>query len=314
MPTRHAVARRGKTGGHSPTASRATTKVKRRLHFDYTTIGHVTIDVLPDGSRRAGGAAFYSAVQAARLGLRALILTSGVEREIEELLEPYGDEFELRVLPAEHTTTLQTLASSADAGARRQRVLAWAGPMAQDPRVQSTILHLAPVARESPSRWRGPVAFVGLTPQGMVREWSAADAEVRICQPAPEAAEVAGRCDALVVSEHEREGCASLIAAASAAGAVVVVTSGEHPNTILTPGSAPVEMHVPAIERTLDDLGAGDVFAAAFFVELADGCSPSQAAAFANAAAAVRLGGAGAGAIGGRAEIEARLSRAAPGR
>lgn len=291
--------------------------MNRHLHFDYTAIGHVTIDVLPDGSRRAGGAAFYSAVQASRLGLRTLIVTRGVKREIEELLQPYRDELELRVLPAEHTTTLHTLASPADAGAgtaRRQRVLAWAGPMAQDLRVQSTILHLAPVAREGPVGWHGPAAFVGLTPQGLVREWSGADAEVRLCQPTPAAAQVARRCDALVVSEHERESCAGLIATASAAGAVVVVTSGERPNTILTPGNAPVELHVPAIERALDDLGAGDVFAAAFFVELADGCSPSQAAAFANAAAAVRLGGVGAGAIGERTEIEARLSRAAPGR
>ena len=36
----------------------------------YVTVGHVTIDVLPDGERRPGGTAFYSALQAARLGLR----------------------------------------------------------------------------------------------------------------------------------------------------------------------------------------------------------------------------------------------------
>ena len=47
------------------------------MQFDYTTVGHVTIDVLDDGSRRAGGTAFYSALQAARLGRRALIVTRG---------------------------------------------------------------------------------------------------------------------------------------------------------------------------------------------------------------------------------------------
>ena len=55
-----------------------------------------------------------------------------------------------------------------------------------------------------------------------------------------------------------------------------------------------------------EDLGAGDVFAAAFFAELADGHSVQRAAAFANAAAAIRLGGIGAAAIGDRAAIEAR--------
>ncbi len=292
--------------------------MKRHLHFDYTTIGHVTVDVLPDGSRRAGGAAFYSALQAARLGLRTLIVTRGVEREIEALLEPYLGELELRVLPATRTTTLETLQSAPDGdgadAARRQRMLAWAGPIAQDVLVETAILHLAPVARESPSRWRGVAAFVGLTPQGLVREWSAADAEVRICEATPAAAGVARRCDAIVVSELEADSCAGLIAAASAAGAVVAVTSGARPNTILTPGNAPIELNVPPIDRALDDFGAGDVFAAAFFVELSDGCLPAQAAAFANAAAAVRLGGAGAGAIGSRAEIEARLSRVALGR
>src|SRR2546429_8874944 len=63
--------------------------VTARARFDYTTVGHVTIDVLADGSRRPGGTAFYSALQASRLGLRALILTRGAVPEIERLLEPY---------------------------------------------------------------------------------------------------------------------------------------------------------------------------------------------------------------------------------
>ena len=274
------------------------------LHFDYTTVGHVTVDVFDDGSSRVGGAAFYSALQAARLGLRALILTRGVAEEIEELLEPYRHELELEVLPAAHTTTLRTLGSGA---ARRQRVLAWAGPIAHELAVDTAILHLAPVARESPDCWRGPVAFVGLTPQGLVRAWSGRDAEIGVCQPTNAAAEVARRCDAIVVSEHERPSCAELIAAATAGGAVVAVTAGAHPNTILTPGGELLELQVPPLEQPADDVGAGDVFAAAFFVALSDGRSPLQAASFANAAAAVRMSGTGAGAIGRREEIDARL-------
>jgi sugar/nucleoside kinase (ribokinase family) len=65
------------------------------------------------------------------------------------------------------------------------------------------------------------------------------------------------------------------------------------------------------LEDAVDDLGAGDVFAAAFFIALSDGRSPLAAASFANAAAAVRMCGTGADAIGGRAAIEARLSRTA---
>ncbi len=275
------------------------------MHFEYTTVGHVTIDVLEDGSRQAGGTAFYSALQAARLGRRALILTRGVAREIEELIEPYRDQLELRVLPAQHTTTLRTVGSGSD---RSQRVLAWAGPIAEDLALDTSILHLAPVARESPARWRGRAAFVGLTPQGLAREWRARDGEIGATTPTDAAALVAERCAAIVLSEHERTSCASLIARARAAGAVVAVTDGARPATILPPGGGrSVELEVPALEHPADDLGAGDVFAAAMFVALEEGRSPLEAASFANAAAAVRMQGTGAGAIGGLAEIQARL-------
>ncbi len=78
------------------------------------------------------------------------------------------------MLPAEHTTTLQTVGEGLE---RHQRLLAWAGPIEGPIEVDTAILHLAPVARETP---RGcfdahpPRAeFVGLTPQGLVREWDA---------------------------------------------------------------------------------------------------------------------------------------------
>jgi sugar/nucleoside kinase (ribokinase family) len=290
------------------------------LHFDYTTIGHVTVDVLDDGSRRAGGTAFYSALQAARLGLRAHIVTRGVPGEIEALLEPHRGELELTVQPAAHTTTLRTLGSGSE---RSQRVLAWAGPIAaEDLALDTAILHLAPVARETPSGWRGRAPFVGLTPQGLVRDWSRPGGEIVRVPPTGAAAAaanaVAEQCDAIVVNEHERASCADLIAAARAGGATVAVTAGAGPITLLAPGAAApdlgtraLELKVPTLERPVDDLGAGDVFAAAFFVALDEGRSPLDAAGFANAAAAVRIGGAGAGAIGGREEIEARLNATA---
>jgi sugar/nucleoside kinase (ribokinase family) len=281
------------------------------LQFDYTTIGHVTIDVFEDGSRRAGGTAFYSALQAARLGLRAAIVTSGRAVEIEALLEPYRDELALRVLPAEHTTTLRTTGSGA---ARSQRVLAWAGAIAaEDVLLDTAIAHLAPVARETPAGWSGRARFVGLTPQGLARRWNAGDGLITQAPPTGAPLAVVAHCDALVVSEQERESCAGVIAAATAAGAVVAVTAGAHPTTILLPGGEALALDVPALADAVDDLGAGDVFAAAFFVALSDGRSPRDAAVFANAAAAVRMRGAGAAAIGDRAAIETRLlASAAP--
>ena len=143
--------------------------------MDYTTVGHVTVDVMTDGTRRAGGSAFYAALQAARLGARAKIVTRGVRAEIEELLAPYVNELELEVIESEHTTTLQTWGEGPE---RAQRMLAWAGEIGADVRLDTKVAHLAPVARETPVSWRGRADFVGVTPQGLVREWSRADGKV----------------------------------------------------------------------------------------------------------------------------------------
>jgi sugar/nucleoside kinase (ribokinase family) len=278
--------------------------VKELLQFDYTAVGHVTIDVLADGSRRPGGSAFYSALQAARLGRRALILTQGVAYEIEELLEPYRSELELQVLPARHTTTLQT---SGWGPARTQRMLAWAGPISLRSKLSTAILHLAPIARETPSQWRARGAFLGLTPQGMVREWVRVGDEVSL-RRAPRASErVAARCDALVLSTHERASCEGLLESALDSDALVTITAESQPSTILMSDGAQLEVEVPPVLEPLDDLGAGDVFAACLFVALADGGQPESAVAFATAGAAVRMQGSGARAIGGRDAIEARL-------
>ena len=283
----------------------------RLTSFDYTTVGHVTVDVMPDGSRRVGGTAFYSALQAARLGLRTLILTAGRVDEVEALLAPYRDELQLEILPAPHTTTLHTSGSGA---ARSQRVLAWAGPIGDRAQLElsSTILHLAPVARESPSSWLGDCRFVGLTPQGLVRRWNGPDEPISLAAPTPAAERVAELCNAVVVSEHERASCAALLARAGNAGAIVAVTDGAAPTTLALPGGDTRTLAVPEIGAAVDDLGAGDVFAAAFFVALAvERRSAVDAAAFATAAAAVRMEGSGPDAVGDRSAIEARLEAVA---
>jgi hypothetical protein len=272
--------------------------------FGYTTVGHVTIDVLADGTRRPGGTAFYSALQASRLGLRALILTRGAVPEIERQLEPYRAELELEIQPAEQTTTLQTSGSGAT---RRQRMLAWAGPIEGEPSLETSILHLAPVARESPRRWRGEARFVGLTPQGLVREWATGGGEISLATADPAA--FPRRCDALVISAVEQVSGAGLVAQARRAGAVVAVTAGHRPTTVHVPGGGTLHVPTPATEEPGDDLGAGDVFAAAFFIALQEGQPTPDAAAFAAAAAALRIAGPGASSIGGRSAIEARARR-----
>lgn len=274
------------------------------MQYDYTAVGHVTVDLLSDGSRRPGGSAFYSALQAARLGARTLIITQGVRPEIEELLAPYRDELDLQIIPARATTTLQTAGWGPS---RSQQVLAWAGRIEGELKLDTTVLHLAPVAQEIPGAWHAPGAFVGLTPQGLMREWSGASGRVMPTSPSRSSERLAARCNALVLSEYERAFCQGLIERAVDGGALVAITAEDRPSTILRSCTAPLEIEVPMVAEPLEDLGAGDVYAAALFTMLAAGEQPAEAAPFATAAAGVRMEGLGAQAIGDRAAIESRL-------
>jgi sugar/nucleoside kinase (ribokinase family) len=268
------------------------------VSFDYTTVGHVSVDVMADGSRRPGGSAFYGALQAARLGKRALILTRGVPDEIERLLAPYREELALEVEPAPHTTTLTTTGIGHE---RAQRMVAWAGAMEAAPQLDTTILHLAPIARETGPRWRGRATLVGLTPQGLLRTWSRADGRVVL---APlQRSQLPERCDAAVFSQLERPYCEALLGGST----LVAVTDEAEPTELLLADGSCRRLRVSAVARIRDDMGAGDVFAAAFFLALADGEDPPAAAAFANAAAAIRITGLGPDAVGDRAAIQARL-------
>jgi sugar/nucleoside kinase (ribokinase family) len=265
--------------------------------FDYVTVGHVTVDVMcADGARRPGGGAFYSALQAARLGARTLIVTKGAPAEIEELLAPYREEVELEVHPAQQTTTLVTAGMGSE---RRQRLVAWAGAMTEPIAVDTSILHLTAVARETPRHWQGRAEFVGITPQGWMREWDAAG---EMAQVPLDPKTLPRRWDALAISEVERPWCEQLIAASSG---VIAVTAGSAPTSILLSDGSVQGVAVPPVAHPLDDLGAGDVFAAAFFIALGEGRRPVEAAAYGNAAAAVRIASVGPGAVGDRAAIAA---------
>jgi sugar/nucleoside kinase (ribokinase family) len=237
------------------------------------------------------------------------ILTRGVVAEIEELLAPYSADFELQVQPAPCTTSLET---SGKGPTRAQRVLAWAGPIELSRRLDTTLLHLAPVARETVESWSGRADFVGLTPQGLLRFWS--EESPRIVLRTPQPSPLFERCQAIVLSQAELPSFTPLLAqpnggeAASATGRrpILAVTDEAAPTELRLPRGEVVRLAVPPVPEIRDETGAGDVFAAAFFIALADGEEPRRAAAFANAAGAVRVAGLGPEAIGDRAAIAAR--------
>lgn len=273
-----------------------------RPTYDYIAVGHVTRDIIEDrlegATSQPGGGAFYSALQAARLGLRTLIVTQGVLEEIEALIAPYRDELDVRVIPAEHTTTLSTRGAGSS---RSQRLLSWAGPISSSVELDASIVHFAPVAREGRAGWSGDAGLIGVTPQGFIRRW---DEHGDISPVGLDPCLLPDRCHAAVINESERDFCQPLLArAAEPDGPLVAVTAGAQPTALHLPGGAVVHTEARESQTPLDDLGAGDVFAAALFVELASGHAPLIAATFANRAAAVRIAGAGPNAIGRRADI-----------
>lgn len=276
--------------------------------YDYVTVGHVTADVLigADGTehRQPGGGAFYSALQAARLGLRTLVLTRGDPDELAELLAPFAGEIDVEIVANPQTTTMQTCGRGA---ARAQRLRTWAGPICADDfppaalPVGASILHLAPVARETPPDWPCTCDFVGLTAQGLVRRWDASGGEIEL--DALDRERLPRALDAVVISASERAFCKPLFDAVP----VMAVTAGEGPTTIHIAGGVDLRVVPRPVNGAHDDLGAGDVFATAFFVALRDGLTPLQAAAYGNAAAAVRISGRGPDAVGSVEAIERRL-------
>lgn len=272
--------------------------------FDYLAIGHTTLDRQPDGTMIPGGTVLYGAIQAARLGLRAGMLTAGNAQALDAPLRPYRDEVALDLRDTPETTIFVNVGVGA---ARRQSVEGWAGviPLA-DRALDARIIHLGPVAREidlAALPAFPPDAFVGATPQGWLRRWGA---DGRVTEhPLELPPTLTDRLNALVLSETEAPLAGDAIAAVRAAGGLVVITRGSDGCLLFDRDDQHL---VPTSERPIiDDTGAGDVFAAALFAALANGHPPATAARLAHIAAGLSIGGLGASAIATRATIERML-------
>ncbi|HLE74147.1 MAG TPA: PfkB family carbohydrate kinase [Anaerolineales bacterium] len=248
--------------------------------IDYLAIGHITIDQTPHGPR-LGGSAAYAALTAQALGWRAGIVTAWAQ----EL--PLGPLAGLPIvnLGAEKSSTFENIYTPSG---RLQRYSGEAPflefhliPEAwRDPR----ILHLAPVAREVSPRILKYFedSFLGVTPQGWLRDWDA-DGQVRVTHW-EEGGLVLNRADAAVLSRTDVSGDQLHIERLAAACPLLVVTDGETGATVYAQGEVH-HLSAPAA-HAVDPTGAGDIFAAAFFVQLYQGAEPRQAARFASVLAA----------------------------
>jgi hypothetical protein len=270
---------------------------------DYLILGHIACDVLLDGTTVPGGTSLYAALTVQRLGRRVAIISAPAD------LPP---DWPNAIAVAFHDSPAPpTFENQYTPQGRRQILHAASEPIALmdvPPEWRSApIVHLGPVLGETPEElaYVFPNALLGVTPQGWMREWSAALPGPVTYRPWHPSESLLRRIDALVLSIEDVKGDEGIVAGYARHCRLVALTRGAQGATLFIDGEPQHIAAFPAIEH--DPTGAGDVFAAALFVRLQEIGEPVAAARFAACAAAASIEGRGGSRIPIRAEVERLL-------
>ena len=242
---------------------------------DYLVIGHVAHDLTPDGWR-LGGTAAYSGLTARALGMKVGILTAhGPETSLEAL-----NDIPVITSDSPHSTTFENIYTEHGRvqylRAQAQKIDLNAVP---DPWRNASIIHLGPIANEMDSalpEWMSP-ALLGVTPQGWMRAW---DSDGRV-SPAEwkDSESVLGKASAVVISREDVQGDDELIEHMAHQTQLLAVTEANDGCVLYWHGDRR-RFRAPKVHE-VDATGAGDVFAAAFFVRLLKIRDPWESARFA---------------------------------
>lgn len=294
---------------------------------DYLIIGHITADLQDDGSVQLGGTALYSAMAAANMGAKVAILTRGkfggeiAGMQVPDLGE-YADRLQVIVQDADVPTTF----TNKYIGTRRtQHIKHWAGPI--DLRGMPThwgnakIVHLGPVADEIDTRRITGLTpgFLGVTPQGWMRDWPRERGGLVKHSQLRLPVDLVNRLDSAIVSDEEIFYTRELIERVGERR-MSVVTRGPEGATIYHSLGKDAEGHpglkqfrtvdIPGLNVKVKSLtGAGDVFAAAFFMKAAERSSSAvDAGRYANVVAALSRREIGVGSVPKLSEVERVLA------
>lgn len=284
----------------------------------FLTIGHVTKDLLPDGSFSLGGTVTFAALTAYRLGLAAGVVTCAEEQLRNELPSRLPGIL-LQVRPCEQTTTFVNRYKD---GFRTQYLVARSAMLSASDVPASwhdaPIMLLGPLAQEFTTEFvtlfpRRPGVLIAATPQGWLRRW---DSSGRVWPTPWTAAEqtlplldvlILSHDDLLPFSEGNRSEADAILARWSMHVPLLVATDGRHGATLFRYGTT---QRFPAYpSREVDPTGAGDVFAAAFLTHLYMHNSPEKAVDFANCVASLSVEQEGIRGIPTLAMVEARLRK-----
>jgi 1D-myo-inositol 3-kinase len=272
---------------------------------DYLVIGHITKDLLAEGFA-VGGTVMYAAVTARRLGKRAAIVTCAAA---DLVLPPFFDGIQVARAPSPATTTFRNIYVD---GARQQYVMAVANPI--QPQAipaewrQAPLVHLGPLVGEIDETLVHQFAGsrVIATPQGWFRSWDKTGL-VSLGQWLG-AGRLLPHLTALILSDEDVRGDPACVDRFAALTRTLVLTHGPRGASIYHAGEV---RDFPTRQATeVDPTGAGDVFAAAFLIRLAEVDDPWEAARFANIVASFSVEGQGVSAIPSREQVESfRASR-----
>jgi len=268
---------------------------------DYLVIGHVAHDLTPEGPR-LGGTVAYSALTARALGLRVGVVTAaGRETNLEAL-----NGIPVISIESPQSTTFENIYTE---HGRVQYLRAQATPLGfasvPDAWQRTSIIHVGPIANEIDAvlpRDFSPVLF-GVTPQGWMRQRAE---DGRVSRSEWENAEpVLQRADAVVMSREDVNGDDELIEHMAHQTCILVVTEASA-GCVLHWNGDRRRFRAPEVHE-VDATGAGDVFAAAFFIRLLKTRDPWEAARFATLIAARSVTRVGLAGIPTLQEIEASL-------
>lgn len=265
---------------------------------DYLAVGHAAVDITPAGNQ-LGGTVCYAALTARAMGLRAGIVTSaGADAPLQAL-----EGIPIVNIPADYSTTFENIKTESG---RRQILHHRAAPIFFDHVPQAwrnaPIVHLAPIAQEvDPQMAEGfPSSFVGVTPQGWMRGWDEkGSVEVKAWE---NSGQVLGRAGGVVISAEDVDRNLELVEWMAHQTRILCLTEGEWGAVLYWNGDRR-RFRPPPVEE-VDSTGAGDIFAAAFFVRLHQTRDPWEAARFATQLAARSVTRSGLRGIPTREEIE----------
>ena len=242
---------------------------------DYLVIGHVAHDLTPEGPR-LGGTVAYSALTARALGLQVGVVTaSGRETSLEAL-----NGIQVVSLESPQSTTYENIYTE-HGRVQYLRAQAMQIDFASVPELwrRASIIHIGPIANEVDSVLPKDFSptLLGVTPQGWMRQ---RNADRRVSRGEWKNSEqVLQKAGAVVMSREDVNGDDELIEHMAHQTRILVVTESNDGCVLYWNGDRR-RFRAPAVHE-VDATGAGDVFAAAFFIRLLKTRDPWEAARFA---------------------------------